>query len=208
MKYLLAVLFVVLLSATSSQAALYKWKDDNGTLHFTDNIMKVPEEYRQDSKHKIKGQINVIGASQEPQEEVKESWQERRDRKKKERTENKVENKRLAERAAKEIFRMWQSESWDAIWQKGTQSSKSYNPRSEFVMRLERTGKFMKLTSSKVVSTNAYTNSIYVMTELNFAYKIVAPQYPGKVQKLKQLSMHKQNGQWLVSLYDIKNAMR
>jgi len=32
--------------AASSHSAIYKWKDDNGKIHFTDNPSKIPPQYR------------------------------------------------------------------------------------------------------------------------------------------------------------------
>ncbi len=42
------ILFVILLcfSTTQSSAEVYKWTDDKGVVHFTDDMMQVPEKYR------------------------------------------------------------------------------------------------------------------------------------------------------------------
>ena len=47
------LLFVViwglmgLLPSPVAQAKIYKWKDENGKLHFTDSLSKIPPQYRQ-----------------------------------------------------------------------------------------------------------------------------------------------------------------
>lgn len=42
-----AIYFLVFLEA-GSEAAIYKWKDENGKIHFTDDPNRVPEEFRED----------------------------------------------------------------------------------------------------------------------------------------------------------------
>lgn len=37
---------VALLLASPSHSAIYKWKDENGKTHFTDNLSKIPPKYR------------------------------------------------------------------------------------------------------------------------------------------------------------------
>ena len=43
--YALGVL-VVLMLASPSHSAIYKWKDENGKTHFTDSLSKIPPKYR------------------------------------------------------------------------------------------------------------------------------------------------------------------
>ncbi|HCK68730.1 MAG TPA: hypothetical protein DHW17_05560, partial [Nitrospina sp.] len=38
--------FLLFLWASPAWAVLYKWKDENGSTHFTDDITKVPPEYK------------------------------------------------------------------------------------------------------------------------------------------------------------------
>lgn len=48
--------FVVFMLASPSQSAIYKWKDENGKTHFTDNLSKIPPKYRKKGELKdIKG---------------------------------------------------------------------------------------------------------------------------------------------------------
>ena len=41
------VLFFALIWVVDADAAIYKWKDDSGKIHFTDDPTNVPEAYRQ-----------------------------------------------------------------------------------------------------------------------------------------------------------------
>ena len=57
---------VVLMLASPSHSAIYKWKDENGKTHFTDNLSKIPPQYRK------KGELKTIkGAPAETSEPVK-----------------------------------------------------------------------------------------------------------------------------------------
>ncbi len=42
----LCLILILMVGATSVQAAIYSWKDENGKTHFTDNPSKIPHKYR------------------------------------------------------------------------------------------------------------------------------------------------------------------
>ena len=46
------IIFFILIWFTDVNAAIYKWRDENGIAHFTDNLTKVPKAFRE--KHFIK----------------------------------------------------------------------------------------------------------------------------------------------------------
>lgn len=57
---------VVLMLASPSHSAIYKWKDEKGKTHFTDSLSKIPPQYRK------KGELKTIkGAPAEPSDPVK-----------------------------------------------------------------------------------------------------------------------------------------
>ncbi len=43
-------LFVSAFPSAMAQAGMYSWKDDNGKIHVTDGLHKIPEKYRRDGK--------------------------------------------------------------------------------------------------------------------------------------------------------------
>jgi hypothetical protein len=45
----LAIIFFILIWFTNVDAAIYKWRDENGKTHFTDNLTKVPKAFRKKS---------------------------------------------------------------------------------------------------------------------------------------------------------------
>ena len=54
---IVSFLLSVLLSASSVGAGVYKWRDDTGKLHFTDDKSKIPLQYRSRGAEKMKGMI-------------------------------------------------------------------------------------------------------------------------------------------------------
>ncbi|MCZ6513704.1 MAG: DUF4124 domain-containing protein, partial [Nitrospinae bacterium] len=47
-SFLVAVCcWVVVLQTALVQAKIYKWKDEQGKVHFTDSLSKIPSQYRQ-----------------------------------------------------------------------------------------------------------------------------------------------------------------
>lgn len=51
------LIVALLLSASSVAAGVYKWRDDAGRLHFTDDKNKIPLQYRSSGMEKMKGMI-------------------------------------------------------------------------------------------------------------------------------------------------------
>ncbi len=62
-RVLFTILFVFMFSSGSSLAEVYKWIDDKGAVHFTDDVTQVPQKYRPSAER--------MGVAEEKQEEVK-----------------------------------------------------------------------------------------------------------------------------------------
>lgn len=78
MKKISAVFLVLTVCWAMSAAAgdIYQWTDSSGGLHFTDNLMKVPPQYREKSKRNVdplKGIKNRKVVKQEDEKKV--AWQ-------------------------------------------------------------------------------------------------------------------------------------
>ncbi len=51
MKYVfLLVILLVMVVSPAAYADMYKWVDEKGTVHFTDDVSKIPEKYRPDAQ--------------------------------------------------------------------------------------------------------------------------------------------------------------
>ena len=47
------IIFFILIWFTNVNAAIYKWRDENGITHFTDNLTKVPKAFREKPLQKV-----------------------------------------------------------------------------------------------------------------------------------------------------------
>ena len=68
MKFIIIIFILLAVMVPSSYGELYKWVDEKGTIHFTDDLLSVPERYRQDAE--TRNPPKDISTSQ-PQEEPK-----------------------------------------------------------------------------------------------------------------------------------------
>jgi clan AA aspartic protease (TIGR02281 family) len=50
MRLILLCITLLVISISSSYAEMYKWVDDKGTVHFTDDPSTIPEKYREDAE--------------------------------------------------------------------------------------------------------------------------------------------------------------
>ena len=50
MKATLLVIIILTVLVTSSYGEMYKWVDEKGTVHFTDDLSTIPEKYREDAE--------------------------------------------------------------------------------------------------------------------------------------------------------------
>ena len=72
----LSTLFLSFLWVHASEARVYKWKDENGKLHFTDSASKIPPKYRKNFKAEPKKyeKKTTNRASQQFMETFKKEW--------------------------------------------------------------------------------------------------------------------------------------
>jgi len=63
----LIILFIILLTVLvpSSYAEMYKWVDEKGTVHFTDDLSNIPEKYRPDAETRKPPKENTTPRPQE-----------------------------------------------------------------------------------------------------------------------------------------------
>ncbi|HHL40268.1 MAG TPA: DUF4124 domain-containing protein [Deltaproteobacteria bacterium] len=70
MKVLIACLLVLALPAGSARAEIYRWVDEEGVVHITDDLHKVPQEYR--------GKAEVMESSPPPEKPARPAAPQRR----------------------------------------------------------------------------------------------------------------------------------
>jgi clan AA aspartic protease (TIGR02281 family) len=50
MRFLISFIVVLAVLTPSSYGEMYKWVDERGTVHFTDDLLNIPEKYREDAE--------------------------------------------------------------------------------------------------------------------------------------------------------------
>lgn len=107
--FLVAILFfgLFLITPYLSSEEVYRWTDEKGTIHFTDDFSKVPEKFRREAEEKkVIGEVAKEEAAKEDKI-IKESGKsgEGADRVKKylEKTDQKIEAKRRIEKKISEL---------------------------------------------------------------------------------------------------------
>ncbi|MGZ3604826.1 MAG: aspartyl protease family protein [Thermodesulfobacteriota bacterium] len=72
MKLIVVCIALLAISIPPSYAEMYKWVDDKGTVHFTDDLSAIPEKYREDAETRKPSQKTETPHPQ-PQEKPKSS---------------------------------------------------------------------------------------------------------------------------------------
>jgi clan AA aspartic protease (TIGR02281 family) len=67
MKFLLLIFIFLTVVVPSSYGEMYKWVDEKGTVHFTDDLSSIPEKYRQDAEdRKSPKEISIPQPKEKP----------------------------------------------------------------------------------------------------------------------------------------------
>jgi clan AA aspartic protease (TIGR02281 family) len=67
MKFVMPIFIFLAVMIPSSYGEMYKWVDEKGTVHFTDDLLSIPEKYRQDAEtRKPPKEISTSQPKEEP----------------------------------------------------------------------------------------------------------------------------------------------
>ena len=133
---------LILLSAVCPSHAkeVYKWVDEKGTIHFSEDESSVPEEYREQAEKK-----SVPEESKQPEEKVKGGKQDGKGAKdrlavrEKERiNRNKIEGDVIE--SVKTILSLWKDGKYNAMYDHGDQKSRRAVNREDFERRMVKKG--------------------------------------------------------------------
>jgi hypothetical protein len=50
MRVIIPLIIILAVLVPSSYGEMYKWVDEKGTVHFTDDLSNIPEKYREDAE--------------------------------------------------------------------------------------------------------------------------------------------------------------
>jgi len=134
----------ILFAFSISWAETYKWIDENGTVHFTQDSSSIPERFRdraeiksdkaEDSEKKVDKPYKKDSKGQS-----KEKVKEQHERSKEEQSQNikiwKIESE--VTDTFKTIISLWKEGKFEALYEYGTLSSKTNVAKENFVSRME-----------------------------------------------------------------------
>jgi hypothetical protein len=126
MVVLLTVLFGLLLISQSSHAEIYKWVDEKGTVHFTEDPATIPEKYREKVESRTTEEDSMtpaerIKANKIPEEDIREKL-------KQEKREEKVKKIRGTIKDHKSI-----KDSREFVQETSSQPSPGFIPHDKFI---------------------------------------------------------------------------
>jgi hypothetical protein len=143
---LTGALFVLPLVCPSHAEEIYKWVDEKGTVHFSEDESNVPEKYREQIEKK-----SVPEEARRPEEKVKvrkQNGKGGKDRftvKEKEKiNKNKIEGDVVE--SVKTILSLWKDGKYNELYDHGDQKSRRAINREDFDLRMRKKG--VRLASS------------------------------------------------------------
>jgi len=139
MIFLLAFLFTMLplpLRMISIQAEVYQWKDEKGTIHFTEDEASIPEQYRQQIQKKHFPEESKAGG-----DKIKVKSQNKKE-KKGEIPQKQSVNLSMIEYDAMDSFRtiisLWKDGKYDALYEYGDRKSRTAVNKEDFGHRMAK----------------------------------------------------------------------
>jgi hypothetical protein len=137
---LIGVLIFLSAVCPSYAKEVYKWVDEKGTVHFSEDESRVPEAYREQAEKK-----SIPEEANPPEEKTKANKQDRTKTKdrpgvvEKERiNRNKIEGDVIE--SVKTILTLWKDEKYDLLFDHGNQKSRGTVNKEDFERRMRKKG--------------------------------------------------------------------
>jgi len=188
-------------------AEVFKWVDDKGTVHFTEEESAIPEKYREQAEKKSAPQD-----SSPPGEKIERDKSKKKESIKpppKEPKEKQRVNTRKIESdvydSFQDILSLWKDKKYDALYDCGDRKSRSSMAREDF-------GKRMRKNSWEVASSWEKVRDIEVDVKSATVAYVTArigyrPKQGGDTRTRAQTyEMRLENGTWRINLTKVLNA--
>jgi hypothetical protein len=202
---LMAALILFLLNNPSPAKEIYKWVDEKGTVHFSEDESSVPEEYREQTEKKP-----VPEEAKPPEERVKVKKQDgegTKDRlvvKEKERiNKNKIEGDVIE--SVKATLSLWKDGKYDLLYDCGDQKSRRSIDREGFEhrMRKKRIGLASSWETIRDIQVDVKSTTLAYAT-VKIGYK---PKSGGETKfRTETYQMSFEKGMWRINLTKILHA--
>jgi hypothetical protein len=202
---LMAAVILLLVECPSRAKEVYKWVDEKGIVHFSEDESSVPEEYREQLEKK-----SMKEDSKPPEEKVKVRKQDGKGAKsqfagkEKERINvNKIEGDVIE--SVKTILSLWKGGKYDALYDCGDQKSRMAVNKEEFERRMTKKG--IGLASSwetiRDIQVDVKSATLaYATVKIGFK-----PTRGGETKfRTETYRMSFEKGMWKINLTKILNA--
>jgi len=201
------VIFFVLSICMTAWAETYKWVDEKGTVHFTQDYGSIPEKYR----GQLEQRVEEPGVKPEMNQESQKVPKERSNKglqksSRKDRNEKQPASKDRIESDAAETLRtilfLWRDEKYEALYAYGIDANRVKMSREEFVKKMKK--KSWGLASSWETVRDMETKfksstSVYVSARIGYKAK-----QGGTVKvQAETYQMRLDNGVWKTDLSKI-----
>lgn len=208
MKKKILLLFIplvllLLLSFKSAQAEIYQWKDEKGTIHFTEDESTIPERYRDQIQKKhfpeeLKAEGDKIDVKGQSKKEKKKEIPQKQSV-----NLNKIESDVMD--VFKTIITLWKNGKYDALYEYGDRKSRTGVNKEDFKRRMASKGLELAPSWETVNDIKVDIKSptlVYTTAKIGYRSK------KGGDTKFRTetYSMAFENGLWKINLQKILNA--
>jgi uncharacterized protein (DUF4415 family) len=201
--FFVPIMLLLPLVFKSVQAEIYQWKDEKGTIHFTEDEGAIPEEYRDQiqKKHfpeesKSEGE-KVEGKSQKIKEKKRGVPQ------KQSVNLNKIESDVMD--VFRTIISLWKDGKYDALYEYGDRKSRTTVNKEDFGHRMANKKLELALSWETVNDIKIDIQSpVLVYTRAKIGYKV---KRGGETRfRTETYQMRFESGAWKINLLKILNA--
>lgn len=188
-------------------AEVFKWVDDKGTIHFTEDESAIPEKYREQAEKKSTREDS--GSPIEKVEKEKSKKKELTKPSSKEPVEKQRPNIRRIESDVSDAFQnilsLWNDKKYDALYDCGDRKSHTSMAREDFGKRMRKNSWELASSWEKVRDVEVDVKSAtvaYVKAKIGYR-----PRHGGDTRiRTQTYEMRLENGTWRINLTKVLNA--
>ena len=200
-------LLVPALMLSSAPAEVFKWVDDKGTIHFTEDESAIPEKYREQTEKKSTREDS--GSPIEKVEKEKSKKKELTKPSSKEPVEKQRPNIRRIESDVSDAFQnilsLWNDKKYDALYDCGDRKSRTGMAREDFGKRMRKNSWELASSWERVRDVEVDVKSAtvaYVKAKIGYR-----PKHGGDSRiRTQTYEMRLENGTWRINLTKVLNA--
>ncbi|RPJ07729.1 MAG: DUF4124 domain-containing protein [Deltaproteobacteria bacterium] len=198
-----------------ASAEVFKWVDDKGTVHFTEDESAIPEKSRQQTEKRY-----PVNESAPPKEKVdtggakKKELTRKAPKKPNEKPEGKPEEKRRIDvrqiewdvaGSFENIISLWKARRFEALYDCGDRKSRTAMAREDFRKRMERKSWELALSWETVRDVQVEVkNATRADVTARIGYR---PKHGGETRvRTETCEMKLENGTWTINLSKVVNA--